>query len=112
MLTPEIRTALLAFRRERDWEPFHTPKNLAISLTLEASELLQLFQWEDKQGQALAAMLPRIQEEVADVAMYLTYLCEDLGIDLEQAVKAKMEHNRQKYPVEKCKGSAKKYTEL
>lgn len=112
MLTAEIRAALLEFRRERAWQPFHTPKNLAISISLEASELLQLFQWEEHQGSALDAKLPLIREEIADIAMYLTYLCEDLGIDLEQAVKAKMEHNRQKYPIEKCKGSAKKYTEL
>ena len=112
MLADDLRDELLQFRAERDWEQFHTPKNLAISLALEAGEVLELFQWQDRRGDALAEVMPRLRDEVADVAVYLTYLCKDLDIDLDAAVRAKMLKNRQKYPVELAKGSAKKYTEL
>lgn len=112
MLANDLQNELLQFRAERDWQQFHTPKNLAISLSLEAGEVLELFQWEERQGEALAKVMPRLRDEVADVAVYLTYLCMDLGIDLEAAVRHKLEQNRQKYPVALCKGVAKKYTEL
>lgn len=112
MLPADLMEELLGFRSERDWEQFHTPRNLAISLSLEASEVLELFQWQDPRGEAVQALLPRLREELADVAVYLTYLCHDLGIDLETAVREKMLQNRRKYPVELSKGSAKKYTEL
>lgn len=112
MLPAGLIEELLGFRSERDWEQFHTPRNLAISLSLEASEVLELFQWQDPRGEAVQALLPRLREELADVAVYLTYLCHDLGIDLETAVREKMLQNRRKYPVELSKGSAKKYTEL
>ena len=112
MLADDLKDELLQFRAERDWEQFHTPKNLAISLALEAGEVLELFQWHDRRGDALAEVMPRLRDEVADVAVYLTYLCQDLDIDLDAAVRAKMLKNRQKYPVELAKGSAKKYTEL
>jgi NTP pyrophosphatase (non-canonical NTP hydrolase) len=112
MLPKDLVAELMHFRAERDWAQFHTPRNLAISLSLEASEVLELFQWEDRRGEALEKILPRLREEVADVATYLTYLCADLGIDLDEAVREKMVQNRKKYPVELSKGSAKKYTEL
>lgn len=112
MLASDLQNELLQFRAERDWQQFHTPKNLAISLALEAGEILELFQWEDRQGEALEKVMPRLREEVADVAVYLTYLCMDLGIDLDAAVREKMLQNRRKYPVDLSKGSAKKYTEL
>lgn len=112
MLPDDLIQELLAFRAERDWEQFHTPRNLAISLSLEAGEVLELFQWRDLQGDAVQEVLPRLQDEVADVAVYLIYLCKDLGIDLETAVRSKMVKNRAKYPVELAKGSARKYTEL
>ncbi|EIJ33492.1 nucleotide pyrophosphohydrolase [Thiothrix nivea] len=112
MLPADLIEELLGFRTERDWEQFHAPRNLAISLSLEASEVLELFQWQDPRGEAVQALLPRLREELADVAVYLTYLCHDLGIDLEAAVREKMLQNRRKYPVELSKGSAKKYTEL
>jgi NTP pyrophosphatase (non-canonical NTP hydrolase) len=112
MLTKDLQNELLQFRAERDWQQFHTPKNLAISLSLEAGEVLELFQWEDRQGEALEKIMPRLRDEVADVAVYLTYLCMDLGIDLDAAVRQKLEQNRRKYPVELSKGVAKKYTEL
>lgn len=112
MLSAELINELIRFRAERDWEQFHTPRNLAISLSLEANEVLELFQWQDPRGEAMQDILPRLREEVSDVAVYLTYLCHDLGIDLEEAVRSKMVKNRQKYPVALSKGSAKKYTEL
>jgi NTP pyrophosphatase (non-canonical NTP hydrolase) len=112
MLANDLQNELLQFRAERDWQQFHTPRNLAISLSLEAGEVLELFQWEDRQGEALEKIMPRLRDEVADVAVYLTYLCMDLGINLEEAVRQKLEQNRRKYPVELCKGMAKKYTEL
>lgn len=112
MLPNDLVDELITFRAERDWEQFHTPRNLAISLSLEASEVLELFQWQDPCGEAIQEILPRLQDEVADVAVYLTYLCHDLGIDLEAAVRSKMMKNREKYPIALAKGSAKKYTEL
>lgn len=112
MLPNDLMQELIAFRAERDWEQFHTPRNLAISLSLEAGEVLELFQWQDPCGEAVQAVLPRLQDEVADVAVYLAYLCHDLGIDLEAAIRSKMTKNREKYPVALAKGSAKKYTEL
>lgn len=113
MLPNDLMDELIAFRAERDWEQFHTPRNLAISLSLEAGEVLELFQWQDPRGDEVRdVLLPRLQDEVADVAVYLAYLCHDLGIDLEAAIRSKMAKNRAKYPVELAKGSAKKYTEL
>jgi NTP pyrophosphatase (non-canonical NTP hydrolase) len=112
MLPKDLVDELMHFRAERDWAQFHTPRNLAISLSLEAGEVLELFQWEDRRGEALAKIMPQLRDELADVATYLTYLCADLGIDLEAAVREKMVQNRRKYPVELSKGSAKKYTEL
>ncbi|QTR54885.1 nucleotide pyrophosphohydrolase [Thiothrix unzii] len=112
MLPPDLVAELIDFRAERDWQQFHTPRNLAISLALEAGEVLELFQWEDRQGDALHKVLPALRDEVADVAVYLTYLCHDLGIDLDAAIRSKMLKNREKYPVALATGSAKKYTEL
>ena len=112
MLPPDLVAELIDFRAERDWQQFHTPRNLAISLALEAGKVLELFQWEDRQGDALHKVLPALRDEVADVAVYLTYLCHDLGIDLDAAIRSKMLKNREKYPVALAKGSAKKYTEL
>jgi len=112
MLPPDLVAELIDFRAERDWQQFHTPRNLAISLALEAGEVLELFQWEDRQGDALHIVLPALRDEVADVAVYLTYLCHDLGIDLDAAIRSKMLKNREKYPVALAKGSAKKYTEF
>lgn len=112
MLPKDLVDELMHFRAERDWAQFHTPRNLAISLALEAGEVLELFQWEDRQGAALDQVMPQLRDEVADVATYLTYLCADLGIDLEAAVRAKMVQNRRKYPLALAKGSTKKYTEL
>ena len=106
---------LLKFRRERDWEQFHKPKDLAISIVLEAAELLEEFQWKtDEEIQKYLAKggIENIREEVADIAIYILLLSHDLGIDLIGAIKKKLKKNAEKYPVEKAKGSAKKYDKL
>ena len=110
----KIKYEIRRFRDERDWMQFHNPKNLAISISLEASELLEHFQWkspQESEAHALAAK-DAISDEVADIATYLIEFCDNLGIDLEQAILRKLAKNGEKYPVEKAKGSAKKYTEL
>lgn len=110
-----IINMLLKFRRERDWEQFHRPKELAISIVLEAAELLEEFQWKtdkeikkylDKGG------LENVKEEIADIAIYILLLSHDLKIDLLPAIRKKLKKNEAKYPVEKARGSAKKYDKL
>lgn len=105
---------LIDFRRERDWEQFHTPKDLAISLSIEASELLEWFQWQtDEQIKQKLTSDKRelLEDEVADVVAYLSYLCHDLGIDINKVVEAKIKKNAVKYPVNKVKGRSDKYNE-
>ncbi len=114
MIKPELLQKLIEFRRERDWEQFHSPKDLAISLSLEASELLEWFQW--KSDQEIAAKLNSdkrvdLEDEVADVVAYLSYLCHDIGIDINEVVNKKIHKNALKYPVEKVKGRSDKYNE-
>jgi NTP pyrophosphatase (non-canonical NTP hydrolase) len=114
MLSDGLKRELLEFRAKRAWEQFHTPKNLAISIVLEAAELLENFQWKtDDEIKALlkGKKFGEISEEIADIVVYLSYLSSDLGIDLEKAIAKKLEKNRKKYPAEKVKGSAKKYNE-
>jgi NTP pyrophosphatase (non-canonical NTP hydrolase) len=103
-----------AFRDARDWMQFHNPKNLAISINLESAELLEHFQWtsmEESEAHARAAR-EEIAEEMADVAIYLFELADNLGIDLLSSVDAKLAKNESKYPVAKAKGSAAKYNQL
>lgn len=114
MISDELKEKLLDFRKRRDWEKFHTPKDLAISLVLEAAELLENFQW--KSDMEIANSLigkdrEKISEEIADIAIYINYLCHDLNLPLEEIVTAKLAKNEKKYPAEKVKGSAKKYNE-
>lgn len=101
----------LQFRQQRDWEQFHNPKDLAISISLEASELLESFQWS---GTDLAASERRdhMADELADIAIYCIYFADATGIDLVEAINAKLDANEKKYPVQKSRGSSKKYTEL
>ena len=104
MISKDNLEKVLTFRSERNWEKFNTPKNIAVSVAIEAAELLEHFQWtensspNDKEKQAIAY-------EIADVAIYLSYLCNDLDIDLNQRVAEKIEINNKKYPVEQCKDS-------
>lgn len=94
------------FNKDRDWEQFHTPENLAKSIVIEAGELLECFQWSnDFDRQA-------VQEELADVMTYCIDMADALGVDMEEILLKKMDKNEAKYPVEKSKGNSKKYTEL
>lgn len=102
---------ILKFRDERDWKQFQTPKNLAVSLSIEASEILEIFQWLD--GKSVPEdETEHFREEIADVYGYLLLLAEETGIDLSQALSEKIVKNAKKYPIEKAKGNATKYTKL
>jgi len=114
MIGDDLLNELLEFRQKRNWEQFHKPKDLAVSLSVEAAELLEIFQWKsDEEVTALIASesKQRIEEEVADVAIVLSYLCHDLNIDLNAAVRSKLKKNETKYPVQKAYGDSRKYSE-
>lgn len=104
------------FVKEREWEKFHTPKNLSMALSVEASELAEIFQWlTETESQTVmqdAGKAKQVRDEVADVLFYLLRLSDRLGIDVEAAFFEKMEQNRAKYPIEKSKGTAAKYDTL
>ena len=110
----ELRDALLRFAAARDWEQFHTPKNLAMALAVEAAELLEHFQWlTAAQSAGLDARRKRtVADEIADVLLYLTRLADVLGIDALAAARRKIRINARKYPVRRAKGSARKYSEF
>ena len=109
-----LRDELREFAAERDWDQFHSPRNLATALAVEAAELLEPFQWlSEDQGRALPAETrAAVEEEMADVLLYLVRLADKLDVDLEQAARAKMLRNAERYPVEKARGSNRKYDEL
>ena len=102
------------FRDDRDWKQFHDPKNLAVSISIEAAELLELFQWKtgDEASRFAVENKERVSEEIADVAIYLIELADITGIDLAKAIEAKLEKNAKKYPVDKARGVSTKYTDL
>ncbi len=112
----ELTASLIAFRDERDWKRFHSLKNLMVSLNLEVSEMLELTQWKDDAEVEAAIDDPdfhhALSEECADVFLYLLLIAERAGIDLNRAAAEKIRKNGEKYPVEKARGNAKKYTEL
>jgi dCTP diphosphatase len=110
----ELRSALRQFALDRDWAQFHSSKNLAIALSVEAAEVLEHFQWSSAEEEATftAEKRAQIRLELADVLLYLVRLADRLNIDLASAARDKIALNAQKYPVERAKGSAKKYTEL
>lgn len=110
----DLQQEVLRFRDERDWKQFHTTKNLAASVCIEAAELLQEFQWESGEQRADFSdeRRGRIADEIADVAIYLMLLASETGVDIETAISRKLDKNALKYPVEKAKGTSKKYTEL
>jgi dCTP diphosphatase len=109
-----LRDQLRDFAAARDWDQFHSPRNLAAALSVEAAELLEVFQWlNDAQSQRLSEeALSRAKLEMADVLLYLIRLADKLGVDLMQASKEKIQLNEQKYPVEKARGNARKYSDL
>lgn len=108
----KLTDKLLVFRKERDWEQFHNPKDMALSLTLEAAEVLEHFQW--KNGEVLEKYVDshkeHLGEELADVLGWILLMSHDLGIDINDAMEKKIIQNSIKYPVEKAKGKADKYT--
>ena len=112
----ELTTQLIDFRDARDWKQFHSLKNLILSLSLESAELLELTQWksdeEIEQAIGDAAFRERLAEECADVLLYLLLISERAGIDLARAGADKIARNKAKYPVERARGNARKYTDL
>jgi len=116
MSIAQIKDRVLAFARERDWEQFHSPKNLSMALAAEAGELMEHFLWatpEDSREIARgAAKRAKIEEELADVMIYAMEFANVTGIDVAQAILRKMQANAAKYPVEKARGRSEKYTDL
>jgi NTP pyrophosphatase (non-canonical NTP hydrolase) len=109
-----LRNELRRFADDRDWNQFHSPKNLASALAVEAAELLEPFQWltEDQSRNLSPQQTEAISKEMADVFVYLVRLADKLNVDLMVATRAKLAENAAKYPVEKAKGSSRKYTDL
>jgi NTP pyrophosphatase (non-canonical NTP hydrolase) len=109
----DLRKAIGAFIEERDWEQFHSPKNLAMALSVEVAEIVEHFQWltEEQSGNLPPEKLAELRDEIGDVMIYLTELAEKLGIDPVDAAKAKVAINSQKYPADLVRGKASKYTE-
>ena len=98
---------ILKFSEDRDWDQFHSPANLAKSISIEANELLECFQWSDENYD-----INEVKEELADVMVYCVDMLDKLGLDADEIINAKMDKNEAKYPVEKARGSAKKYDKL
>lgn len=109
----ELSQSLQKFAKARDWEQFHSPKNLAMALSVEAAELLEHFLWMPEQAthKLAPAKQQLVSYEMADVFIYLLRMCDRLDIDLLEVTKQKMQINEERYPVEKVKGSSKKYSE-
>ena len=109
----EIQDKLENFATERDWGQFHNPKNLSMALSVEASELVEIFQWlrAEESISPDKKQIDAIKSEVADIAMYLLRFCSILEIDIEEAIKNKLEKNAEKYPVNLAKGNAQKYNQ-
>ncbi len=110
----ELTNKIRAFAQKRDWDQFHSPKNLAMALSVEVAEIVEHFQWltQAESNNLDPVKLAAIKEEIADVMIYLTRLADRLGIDPVQAAEEKLRLNEKKYPVEKAKGNAAKYTDL
>lgn len=112
----QLKERVLAFAREREWEQFHSPKNLSMALAAEAAELMENFLWLSPEASRDAVRDPRrraaIEEELADVLIYALQFANQAGIDLASAIASKMAVNARKYPVEKARGRSEKYTEL
>ena len=106
----DLRKAVIQFRENRDWKQFHKIKDLILGLNIEVSELQELFLWKNEKEEKEIEQ-ERIEDEIADVFIFLTYICDEYEIDLEKVVREKIQKNELKYPVEKSKGSNKKYTE-
>lgn len=110
----QLRDALREFAADRDWDQFHSPRNLATALAVEAAELLEPFQWltEEQGRRPPAETRAAVEEELADVLLYLVRLADKMDVDLAQAARAKLARNAARYPIDKAKGSSRKYTDL
>ena len=110
----QIKARIFAFNEERDWAQYHSPRNLAMAVSVEAGELLELFLWSRDDGlqPAVESRAPRVAEEAADVAITLLNFCERAGIDLSEAIESKLAANAQRYPVDKARGRMLKHDEL
>lgn len=110
----ELTKDILSFREARDWKQFHNPKDLSISLALEAAEVLEHFQWKSKEeiDEYIISDREEIAEELADVLYWVLLMAHDLDININEALDNKMKKNEKKYPVEKAKGNHNKYTKL
>ena len=111
MISKETADIVKKFRDDRNWRQFHNPKDLAISLNLEAAELLEIFQWSADDLEC-SHRLDEIKEELADVLCYSILLADRYGLDLDEIIQNKVKKNAEKYPVEKASGVSTKYTEL
>lgn len=107
----DLINKIIKFRDDRNWSQFHNPKDLSISISLEASELLELFQWSNNK-EVIEKNYGEIKDEVADILIYIILFSDRLDIDIEKAVLDKLEKNRKKYPIEKAKNSKEKYDKL
>ena len=111
-----LQEAIALFARERDWDQFHSPKNLAMALTGEVGELVELFQWLSEDASHRVAHEPatarRVRDEIADVLVYLVRLAAVLDVDLDEAVRSKLAANALKYPADRARGNAKKHSDL
>ena len=104
----EIKSKIITFRDERDWEQFHNPKDLAIAISIEANELLELFLWK----KADDANKDKVKEELADIFTYAILMAEKCDFDIKEIIFDKLKKSAEKYPIDKAKGTAKKYNEL
>tara|TARA_B100000123_G_C25688318_1_gene409621 strand:+ start:213 stop:551 length:339 start_codon:yes stop_codon:yes gene_type:complete len=111
MSNPKAIKIIKEFIKQRDWEQFHDPKNLAISLSLESSEVLELFQWT-KDNEINKNKVTNLKDELADVYYWLLLLADHYDIDIEDALEEKIKKNEKKYPIDKSKGSSEKYSEF
>ena len=111
MLRDETIQRVIRFRDDRDWRQFHTPKDLAISMSLETAELLELFQWSGTDLECTGNR-DKLREELADILSYCILMADVCGLDLDEIMNEKITKNEAKYPVEKARGNAAKYTEL
>lgn len=115
MISKETLNKIYKFREDRDWNKFHTPKDLSIAISIESSELLEHFLWNNKCSDEIKSdlkALKGIQEEIADIFIYLIYLAKELDLDIDTIIADKIKLNSIKYPLDKCKGSSKKYNKL
>ena len=110
-MTQDTINEVLKFRDDRDWKQFHNPKDLAISISLEAAELLEVFQWS-AEDVVCTDKIDKIREELADVVNYCILMADACGLDLDEIVREKVKLNNEKYPVEKARDHKEKYTEL